>query len=125
MAVQTVVTQGASMQLVNSFTARHLVKPVNILGNNCKKLTGSLKLCKFIVSRIRFYALRQQLCPVKSVKLRSILVKESSADNLLRWIFPLLVIKTVHAAKIRNSRLCRNPGTTKKYNFFAFINNLL
>ena len=54
-----------------------------------------------------------------------VIIEEGAAYNLLRRIFPLLIIQSVYATKVWNAGFCRNACSTKKNNFFAFINDLL
>ena len=121
----TVIAQGTSVELINNLAAGLLVQSVNILGNNSLEFTGGLQLCKLVVGGIWLKAGWKQLGTIKSVELYRVTQIKRMTYDCLRRILPLLVVKTINTAKIRNAGFGRNPGAAKKDDIGRFVDYFL
>ena len=114
-----------AMQLQHLPASCHLMKPVNILGNNNLYLPLLLQLCKHSVGVIGYSLFINHPVFIKTVELLRILHIKAVADDCFRRVLILLTIQPVLAPKVRNFALSRNTSTSKENYILAFLNPLL
>ena len=102
------------MKFEHVLAAGGLMKSVDILCNHSAKFSLFLQFSQTNVSPVRLDPFDYKLFPMKPVILIRITVKEGMTEDRLRRIVPLLVIKAVYTAKVRNPAFCGYTGTAKE-----------
>ena len=120
-AAGAVGAQNAAVKLQHLLAAGSLMQTVNILSDDGPELAPLFKLGKLQVSPIGHNTVDDQLFPVKTVILSRVTDKKAAGEDSFGRVLPLLVIQSVHAAEIRNSRLCTDSGTAEKNDILALV----
>ena len=68
---------------------------------------------------VGLHAVNDQLLPVEAVILLRVPPEKAGAENGLRRVFPLLVVQSVHAAKVGNSRFRADARSAKKHGLLS------
>ena len=109
-----VIAQHASVKLQNLPAPRHLMKAVDILGDNRSQLTRPLQLRQLQMGGVGLGVQAEHLAAVKAEELLRVRLVEAVAEDGFRWIVVLLVVEPVGAAEIRNAALGAYSAPPKK-----------
>ena len=80
------------MELIHHLAARHLVQPVDILGNHRLELARPLQLGQLLVGGVGLGVQAEHLVPVKPVEIPGVSHKIGMAENGLRRLVVLLAV---------------------------------
>ena len=110
------------MQLVDCFGASLGMQTVDILCDDSLHLALTLQFCQLVVGCVGRIVQRQHLLPVKVEKFGGMRLIEGMAQHGLGWVLEFHGVQPVHAAKIGNTRLGGDAGTSKKHDVVAVCN---
>ena len=120
-ALLAVVAQNTAVKFQYPLTPRLLVESINILCDHRLQLAVFFQLGQLLVSRIGLGVGPQHLVPVKAVKFFRPGIKKAAAEDRLRRIIILLVIKAICTAEIRDTALCTDACTAEENDMIAFL----
>ena len=113
------------MQFQHVPASCRLVKSVNILGDNRRKLASRFQLGKLTVGRIGLRIQKHHLVLIEFIKIFRSAYKETVANDLFRGVLILLQVEPVSAPKIRNITLRGYACAPEKHDVAAVVNNPL
>ena len=119
-ALGAVGAKDTAVKLQHILAAGSLVQPVDILGQHRPELSLLLQPRKGQMGPVGLYAVNDQLFPVEAVILLRVASEKACAENGLRRVLPLLVVQSVHTAKVGNSRFRTDSGPAKKHDVVTF-----
>jgi hypothetical protein len=97
-----VVTQNATMKLIDPAAAGFLMEAINILGHHSGKLSFIFPPGQNFVCNVRLKSKRHHLFPVKAEEIFRITQVKTMGNDPFRRIFKLLAVQSVHTSEIRD-----------------------
>ena len=124
-ALCAVVPVNTAVKLINFFAAGGLVQAVDVLGDNGKQFSFLFPLGQFQVSFVGLRFQGKHFIPVKAEEFFRLLHEEGVGQDGFRRIIVFLIVKTVHAAEVRDAAFRGDTGAAEEDDTGAFINILL
>ena len=100
------------------------MQTVDVLGDDGLQLPLLLPLSELFVSGVGLSVQGQHFTAVKVVEFLGVGLKKCVTEHGFRRIFELLVIQTVHAAKVLDAGLRADPGSAEEDDIVALIHQL-
>ena len=124
MALHAEIAVDGSVELDDVTTSRLLVETVDVLRHDGLEFPLLFELGKIKVARIRFLVQKEHPFAIKAIELFRIPHEEVMGDDLFGIVTIFLVVETILAAEVRDSRLRGDAGTTEKDNVRTIVDKL-